>query len=80
MAFAMRQETMTCTPSRANPVAAAKARHGTAARPARGARAPLGKAKVGRKLAGARLVRAEAGEQPPAWMQPGGGQEAPTTT
>jgi ribosomal protein L4 len=58
MAFAMRQEAMACTSSRANPVAAANARRGAAARPARGARAPLGKAKVGQKLAGARLVRA----------------------
>ena len=46
MAFAMRQEAMACTSSRANPVAAANARRGAAARPARPARAPLGKAKA----------------------------------
>ena len=82
MAFAMSSDAMACAPGRVNSVVPANARRGASSRGGvRNARTPLGKAKVGvRKMAGSRVVRAEAGEQPPAWMQPGGGEQETTTT
>jgi hypothetical protein len=85
MAFAMSSEAMACASSRANLSLRASAKRGLApfGGVRGGVRAPLREAKGGaRKMAGSKRceTRAEAGEQPPAWMQPGGSDQASTST